>query len=146
MTRFFPVHDGRAVIAPHGNAGGLVHFIAQLRQDRPRLAHRIEPVQARQSKLQRERPEVVALAHGVLRDRAQTLKADQVAMRLGRAHVGGRSQVAQHHRARRRGQRLQQPEAHLDGLDAGAPGIIARVIVCVIARVVPGIVVSRCHA
>jgi hypothetical protein len=107
------------VVAPHGNAGGQVQFIAQLRQDRARLLDRIEAVQPGQAQLQRERAQVIAPADGVLRHGAQPHEADQVAMGLGRVHVGGGGQVAQHHRARRHRQRLQQPEAHLDGLDAG---------------------------
>ncbi|MCY1242934.1 hypothetical protein D9M69_477000 [compost metagenome] len=114
------MHDGRSVVAPHGDAGGQVDLVAQLRQDRPRLLHRIEPVEPGQPQLQRERPQVVAATDRILRHRPQPHEADQVAVRLGRVHAGGGGEVAQHHRARRRREGLEQLEAHFDGLDAGA--------------------------
>ena len=96
------------------------HLLEQGRQALAPHLHGVQPGQRGQAELERCRAQVVARGARVLHHQAQTLEADQVTVGLGRAHVGGGGEVAQHQRPGGAGQHVEQRKADLDGLDAGA--------------------------
>ena len=94
MGRLFPVHDGGALVAPHGQRQGVSDGVHERRHPCASALDGIEPAQAGQAQLEGGRAQVVAGAVTVLRDQVQALEADQVTVRLGRAHARGGGQIA----------------------------------------------------
>ena len=120
LGRLFPVHDGGAVVAPHGQRQRVADLLHQRGHTFTRQAHRVQPRQGGQAQLQCCGPQVITRGAAVLHHQAQALEADQVAVRLGGTHAGAGGQVAQHQRAGGLGQHVQQRKPDLQRLDARA--------------------------
>ena len=76
--------------------------------------------QADKAQFERERADLIAPGDIVPLDEAKARKADQIRVGLGRRHSCFAGKIAQHHRLADAGQRLQQPAADFDRLDAAA--------------------------
>jgi hypothetical protein len=109
-------------MAPDGDGAGLAGLVRERLDQRRGQPHRVVLVQRDQAHLQRERPQAVAARLGLALHQAEAAVADEVRMRLGRGHAGGRGQVFQRERAAVVGERAQQLAAHLDALDAAGRG------------------------
>ena len=121
MARFFPVDDGRTVVAPHRECQRVTaDLLHDPRHPLAREPHGVDARERRETEPERRRPEVIAGAERVLRHQFQPLKAHQIAVCLGRAHAGSRGEIAQHERPLRFSQHVQQTEADLDRLDSRA--------------------------
>ncbi|MNT50387.1 hypothetical protein D3C72_1873050 [compost metagenome] len=129
MRGLFPMHHGRAMVAPHGQGHGMAHCVDPAGHALARQAHCVGAAQRSQAQLQGHRAQVVAAGGCILPDQAAALVADEVAVRLGSGHAGCGSQVLESQRAGRIDERLQQRKANLHRLNASAV-FVQRVVHC----------------
>ncbi len=117
-ARPLPAHHHRAAVTPHRQRGGFVDLVAQLGNGGHAHPHPIQAVDGHQPDVEREGAQVVAGGEGVLLHEAGADQADQIAVCLGRRHLGGGGDVLEHHRALATDHRLENAHAHFQGLDS----------------------------
>jgi hypothetical protein len=118
VSGFLEADDRRPVRSPHGERRRLPDAVREGGDLRRRDAHRLEPLQARESHLESEGAQFVAAGRRILVDQAELAEAHEVRMRLRRRHAGLAREIAQHHRRPAAAQRGQQLPADLDRLNA----------------------------
>lgn len=62
LDRLLQPHDGGAEVAPYGHRNALARGFRKLLDHMRRFLHGVHPLQAREAKLERERPELVVVA------------------------------------------------------------------------------------
>src|SRR5207248_2869272 len=114
-----PVDHRGAAVAPYREERGVAGLRHELRQRLLGELHRIDAPHGGEPDVQRERPEVVA-AVGVLAHEPGAHEACEVAVRAARIELGLRAEILQGERSVGALERLQEPDARVDRLDAAA--------------------------